>query len=511
MMRIIQLLTVLLFLFWPLAPAYADCASPAGVAGDVIWNETAERPAYCDGTNWRNFLKENAASSGVNAITVGGNSACARKPGGELYCWGSNADGSTGLGTTSGIQSTPAQVGIESDWTQVSSTRGLLEFSTCGLRDKVLYCWGSRARNIPSPSSTSGVQTTPIQVGSFTDWDLVHSGTYHACAIRGGALYCWGYNGYGQIGVGYVSAGNITTPTQIGTATDWTDVAGGTAHTCGLRGTGELYCWGSNGGAATGRGLTSGETLVPTKVGTDTDWEKITAGNQFSCGIRAGELYCWGSNGNGMTGRGTTSGNTTTPTKIGTETNWDFVATGILASCGLRDGALYCWGANNSGVTGQGLISGSTNVPTQVGTNTDWNTVALAISNACGLRGSDLYCWGTNTNGATGIGTTSGNQLTPALVEASWGSFGSGGGGSGGSGPCTAPDGVVGDIVYNATHHVLQYCDGAVWHAVGPTLGATGAGCANPAGVEGDIIFNTTHNKVQYCNGTGWHHVAPAF
>lgn len=508
-MRLFILCFLFLFFLAPSVPAYAACASPAGVAGDLIWNETAKRPAYCNGTEWRNFWKKNAASSGANAVTVGSGSACALKPEGTLYCWGSYSAGATGM-SGSGVQSTPAQVGVETKWSQVSASVGVLEPTACGLLDGALYCWGSRAYNIPSPSSTSGTQITPIQLGSFTDWDHVASGSFHACALRVGAVYCWGYNEYGQIGVGYVSTANITTPTQIGTATDWIDVASGGTHTCGLRGTGELYCWGSNVNGGTGLGLTSGTAFTPTKVGTYSDWEMITSGNQFSCGIRGGELYCWGSNTYGMTGLGSTSGSTPTPTKVGTGTNWTFVKAGLLSSCGVQDGALYCWGSNNSGVTGQGATSGSTNVPTQVGTDTDWNSVALALSNACGLRGSDLYCWGNNTYGVTGIGiAASGNQLTPALVGSSWGTSGSGGG-SGGSGPCTGPDGVSGDVVYNSTYHVLQYCDGAAWHAVGPTLGSTGAGCANPAGVEGDIVFNTTHNKVQYCNGTGWHHVAPA-
>lgn len=38
-------------------PAWADCANPVGVVGDVIWSAVSESPAYCDGTTWHAFPK----------------------------------------------------------------------------------------------------------------------------------------------------------------------------------------------------------------------------------------------------------------------------------------------------------------------------------------------------------------------------------------------------------------------------------------------------------------------
>ncbi|WP_435640832.1 beta strand repeat-containing protein [Micavibrio aeruginosavorus] len=68
---------------------------------------------------------------------------------------------------------------------------------------------------------------------------------------------------------------------------------------------------------------------------------------------------------------------------------------------------------------------------------------------------------------------------------------------------CATPAGVVGDITYNTTSHVLQYCTGGDWVGAGPA-GDGGAGCASPAGVEGDLMYNSDHNYLQYCEGDTW-------
>ncbi|WP_435640831.1 Lcl domain-containing protein [Micavibrio aeruginosavorus] len=70
-------------------------------------------------------------------------------------------------------------------------------------------------------------------------------------------------------------------------------------------------------------------------------------------------------------------------------------------------------------------------------------------------------------------------------------------------GGCTNPVGVVGDILYNTTSHVLQYCDGSGWIGSGP-VGDGGGGCTDPVGDAGDIVYNSSHNYLQYCEGDDW-------
>lgn len=76
------------------------------------------------------------------------------------------------------------------------------------------------------------------------------------------------------------------------------------------------------------------------------------------------------------------------------------------------------------------------------------------------------------------------------------------------SAQCANPTGGIGDIVYNNTDHVLQYCDGTAWRAAGP-VGDGGAGCSAPAGAAGHLVYNSTHNVLQYCEGDRWVGLAP--
>jgi len=69
----------------------------------------------------------------------------------------------------------------------------------------------------------------------------------------------------------------------------WIDVGGFGAPqsggACGIRATGQAYCWGVNPYGQVGDGTTT-QRLTPTEIsGGHTDWEAIAPGNQFACGI----------------------------------------------------------------------------------------------------------------------------------------------------------------------------------------------------------------------------------
>lgn len=72
------------------------------------------------------------------------------------------------------------------------------------------------------------------------------------------------------------------------------------------------------------------------------------------------------------------------------------------------------------------------------------------------------------------------------------------------TGTCASPDGSGGEIVYNGTSNVMQYCDGETWRAMGPVPGAGGGGCSNPARGAGAMVFNADEELMQYCDGANW-------
>ena len=92
-------------------------------------------------------------------------------------------------------------------------------------------------------------------------------------------------------------------------------------------------------------------------VGPDTTgavWSSVTADGSHSCAIKTtGKMWCWGDNAFGETGAAAIPGPTTTPTQLGTATTWSQPTAGSGASCGLAaDGTAWCWGINDAGQLG---------------------------------------------------------------------------------------------------------------------------------------------------------------
>ena len=257
---------------------------------------------------------------------------------------------------------------------------------------------------------------TWMQVGTATDWVQVAAGGYHSLGLKAnGTLWTWGYNTYGQLG----TATNLgtqepnPTPTQVGTER-YTQVAAGLSHSLALRADGALYAWGRNLYGQLGSTSTSGTnpvTTTPTRVGTAA-YTQVVAGQEYSLGLRAdGSLWAWGYNRAGQLGNATNMGTENanpTPTQVGTAL-YTKVAAGSSHTLALRaDGTLWAWGSNNDGRLGNSVpLGNSTATPTQVGTER-YVQLAAGDSHSLGLRADGaLYAWGRNDFGQLGSSSPS--------------------------------------------------------------------------------------------------------
>ena len=352
------------------------------------------------------------AGSGWSTISAGGLYTCGVRPDHTLWCWGDNSVGQLGLGDAK-TRTSPIQVGVASDWVGLATGFD----HTCAIRtDHSLWCWGSD-RGGQLGLGPTGKRKAPTQVGAGTDWTGVTAGYTHTCGIRSDhTLWCWGGGSFaGQLGLGDLT--DRSSPTQVGTRTDWAMVKAGDSHTCATRTDHTLWCWGYNGQGQLGLGDFT-DRSSPTQVGSRTDWADLSAGDGYhTCATRTDHtLWCWGHNGVGQLGLGDTT-NRTTPSQVGTASDWYGLSAGHKQTCATRpDHSLWCWGLNNSGQLGVGDTTDRT-VPTQVGIGVGWAAVSAGGSlHTCAIRSDHtLWCWGYNAQGQLGLGDRD-NRTVPARV-----------------------------------------------------------------------------------------------
>jgi alpha-tubulin suppressor-like RCC1 family protein len=233
----------------------------------------------------------------------------------------------------------------------------------------------------------------------------IAAGFEHACALlMDGSLYCWGQNEEGQLGQDEWPPASGARPIRVGTNTDWTKITAGQGHMCGLRGAGALWCWGRNSWGELGLGDgAAGQVRVPTRIGTAGDWIDIDVGQDTSCGVRAdGSLWCWGVNNFGQIGMPAPTG-VTSPRRVGSDTDWESVSVDTFTVCARKkSNALYCMGRNVEGQLGVG-DNGDKSTPTRV--MGDWLRVSTGRFHTCAQNASALVgCAGANDRGQLGVG-----------------------------------------------------------------------------------------------------------
>jgi len=330
---------------------------------------------------------------------------------GELWAWGENGDGRTGLGVSTGYTLIPTRVGNAYNWATVS-TGSARSFAIT--TDGELWAWGRNSFGGTGLGIYIGYTPVPTRVGNASNWATIATGSSHSLATTtNGELWAWGLNDNARTGLN-INTGNTSVPTRVGSASSWATVSAGSTHSLATTTNGELWAWGDNFSGRTGLNISSGNTLVPTRVGSATNWEMISANSSHSLAITTnGELWAWGSNTHGKLG--VSSGNMLVPTQVGTATNWATAVAGTNHSVATTtNGELWAWGQNDFGRTGLGISTGNTIAPTRIGTGTNWATVSDAVSHAITTNG-ELWAWGPNWSGRLGDGTTV-NRHTPVRI-----------------------------------------------------------------------------------------------
>ena len=238
------------------------------------------------------------AVSGFTQVSAGLQYTCAAyNVAGDLggaACWGLNADGQLGDGTTAPA-TRPAPVSLPSPLNVGVTAGGSHACGQSGGRYSLAwYCWGANANGQLGDGTTIGRPRPMLVVGGLS-LAAVSAGGDHTCAVTTqSAAYCWGLNDNGQLGDGTTL--QRTRPVPVTAGLGWAAVSSGTQHTCGVMAGGTAYCWGLNDHGQLSDGTTTQRTNP-----------MLVAGGLRFIEVSAGATYCWGANASGQLGDGTTS------------------------------------------------------------------------------------------------------------------------------------------------------------------------------------------------------------
>ncbi len=202
--------------------------------------------------------------------------------------------------------------------------------------DGTLWAWGNNNHGQLGLSNITS-RYAPTQVGNLADWAYIGNSNYagHSAAIKtDGTLWTWGYNIAGQLGLGTSgTSADKSSPVQVGSLTDWAKVSGGDRFTAAIKTDGTLWTWGTNSQYQLGDSTPAAGRSSPVQVGSLTNWKDIACGDQHTLAIKTdGTLWAWGRNSFGQLGDGTVTWKSS-PVQIGSFTDWKSV------SCGGSSGA----------------------------------------------------------------------------------------------------------------------------------------------------------------------------
>ncbi|MBO9667036.1 MAG: hypothetical protein J7501_09505 [Bdellovibrio sp.] len=346
------------------------------------------------------YIADDEKNLTINKLSIGRKHSCAVMSDNSLRCWGLNAYGQIGDGTSM-FRSEGVTIASGTSFKAVSVGN---EHSCAIATNGDLYCWGRNANGQVGNNGAGVDKNTPQLIDSGVAYQMVSSGENHSCGLTTtNKIRCWGQGMYGALGNGGTS--NLNVPTEIDAAVDYKFVSVGAKSSCAITSTDKLRCWGHNAVNELGDGTTT-NALAPIDIDATNDYATVAIGSGHGCGVTlTGAMRCWGYNGTGAIGDGTTTARTT-PVTVNSGTTYTAVAVtddqniggGRTTTCAvLSTGAVQCWGSNVNGQLANSTLTQSTSA-VNVDAGTTYSSIFVTGHRACGVTtgtaGGALKCWG---------------------------------------------------------------------------------------------------------------------
>lgn len=202
-------------------------------------------------------------------LAAGYDHTCAVMHDGTVKCWGLNADGQLGDGTTVDSEETTVQdIGVNTPGAMLVSAG---EAHTCIVdEDESVMCWGD---NLQGQLGDTTTVSSPVPVLSDYTPDPsdsvagLNASSHASCLSRlSGDIWCWGDNSHGGVGVDPATP-IVTQPTVAFTLDDMPlgmSFRGETS--CVVSPDQHILCWGSNDNVLLGRGVNEPSTHIAMPV-----------------------------------------------------------------------------------------------------------------------------------------------------------------------------------------------------------------------------------------------------
>jgi len=342
-------------------------------------------------------------------------------------------------------------------WTTIQGFQATAALNSIGelyiFGDNNFGIWGDSLNEYdfgvqPTTAWTTATRSSPTLVGAstqYTSWKTFVSGgvdgywaeDYGAQASASGkqffvgikvntgetygSLWTWGGNTIGQLG----KADTIfrSSPSQVGSSTDWIKVAAAGDHAIALDRFGTVHAWGRN----AERQLGQTDTIARSNPVIAPGWSAVAGlangggdvyaspGRSF---IRDSSGYMWWAGLDLYYPGGTNSATTAfrSMTVGVSQARFNSFAPGAQHALGVQtNGTLVAVGRNQRGQLGiSNTLSRSSFV--QVGSGTDWSSVSASSQHSLALKtNGDLYAWGWNIYGQLGTGDQI-DRSSPTLV-----------------------------------------------------------------------------------------------